>query len=305
MIGTADQSARFAIFEWLTEQRAREGDVLSWATLKAGATVLGRRIHLLGPQGIFKPAGFELPLSITTSPRSPYSDRFESESVLRYSYRGGDAQHPDNVGLRRAMTQRVPLVYFHGIEKGAYLATYPVFVTGDEPGGLTFRVQADDLWAVLRQSRQPLTSAIAEDDAEPRRAYVTATVRRRLHQVVFRERVIRAYHDRCALCRLRHRELLDAAHITADSDPEGDPVVSNGLALCKLHHAAFDRLFFAVRPDYEIEVRQSILDETDGPMLIIGLQQIHGQRIELPASRSQYPDRDRLARRYDEFLQAP
>jgi putative restriction endonuclease len=266
--------------------------------------VLGQHVHLLGPQGIFKPAQFELPLSITTSPRSAYSDGFDADSgMLRYAYRGTDPLHPDNVGLRRAMRERVPLVYFHGIEVGAYVATYPVFVVGDRPGSLYFSVQADDGWVVAKDAMVD-TTAIAEDDSEARRAYVTATVRRRLHQVAFRERVVRAYKERCTLCRLGHRELLDAAHITPDTDPEGSPTVTNGLALCKLHHAAFDRFFFAVRPDYRVEVRPSILDESDGPMLVVGLQKIQGQRIVLPSHAVQYPDRDRLARRYDEFLKA-
>ena len=74
---------------------------------------------------------------------------------------------------------------------------------------------------------------------------------------------------------MRHQELLDAAHITPDSDAEGEPVVSNGVALCKLHHAAFDRFFFAIRPDYVdrgAAVRPCC--ESDGPMLVVGLQQI-------------------------------
>jgi putative restriction endonuclease len=121
---------------------------------------------------------------------------------------------------------------------------------------------------------------------------------------LFRERVIRAYQDRCALCRLRHHELLDAAHIIPDREPEGDPVVSTGIALCKLHHAAFDSFFFAVRPDYVIEVKRSILEETDGPMLVVGLQQIQGQQIQLPRNESQRPDRDRLDYRYGLFLQS-
>jgi putative restriction endonuclease len=299
VIGSADRDLRLAIFDWLTDQRDREGDVLPWSILKAGANILGRHVHVLGPQGIFKPGAFELPLSITTSPKSLYSDRFVSDSVLEYNYRGSDPQHPDNVGLRRAMRENVPLVYFHGIEPGAYLATYPVFIVGDDPGRLTFRVQADDLWAVV--SSDSAAAGASEDDAGPRRAYITSTVRRRLHQVAFRERVIRAYRDRCALCRLNHPELLDAAHITADSDPHGLPVVSNGLSLCKLHHAAFDRLFFAVTTEYRIEVRPSILTESDGPMLVVGLQQIHGQRIELPSKPGLRPDRDRLAVRYDAF----
>lgn len=303
MIGAADRELRLAVFDWLTEQRAREGDVVSYALLRRGANVLGTHLHLIGPQGIFKPQRFELPLSITTSPRSPYHDGFESETVLRYAYRGTDPGHPDNAGLRRAMVERVPLVYFHGIDPGAYLATYPVFVVGDEPNALTFRIQADDVWAVRREAARSDVVAVS-DDSEARRAYVTSTVRRRLHQVAFRERVIRAYRDRCALCRLNHRDLLDAAHITPDADPEGLPHVSNGLALCKLHHAAFDRFFFAVRPDYRIEVRPGILAESDGPMLVVGLQQIQGQLIHVPADRRQRPDPDRLLRRYEEFVRA-
>jgi putative restriction endonuclease len=200
------------------------------------------------------------------------------------------------------MRERVPLVYFHAIERGRYAAAYPVFVVDDDPSGLFFSMQVDDLNAMITDILSGHVAA--EDEAQPRRAYVTATFRRRLHQVAFRERVIRAYRDRCALCRLRHLELLDAAHITPDSDPEGEPLVSNGLALCKLHHAAFDRFFFAVRPDYTVEVRPSILAETDGPMLVVGLQQIHGQRIVLPGRAKDLPDRDRLAQRLAEFQQA-
>ena len=302
MIGNADCDLRLAAFDWLTELKGDHGDLLPWAVLKQGFAFRGDRIHVLGPQGIFKPRRFELPLSITTSPQSLYSDRFDpSAGVLRYSYRGSNPRHPDNVGLRRAMSERVPLVYFHGIEPGSYLATYPVFVVGDNPEALVFAVQADDVSAIAIDEAS--YSSVAEDP-EPRRAYVTATVRRRLHQLAFRERVVKAYRERCALCRLGHRELLDAAHITRDADPDGEPVISNGLALCKLHHAAFDGFFFAVTPAYRVEVRRSILDESDGQMLIVGLQQIHGQQIHLPARVVQYPDRDRLARRYEEFKQA-
>ena len=108
----------------------------------------------------------------------------------------------------------------------------------------------------------------------------------------------------CALCRLRHTELLDAAHITPDIEEEGDPVVSNGLSLCKLHHAAFDNFFFTVTPDYRVEVRPSILGESDGPMLIIGLQDINGSLIQLPTRAAQRPDVARLEKRLEIFRAA-
>ena len=134
-----------------------------------------------------------------------------------------------------------------------------------------------------------------------RRAYVTASVRIRLHQRQFRERVLDAYRSRCAFCNLRHRELLDAAHILPDSDPAGDPKIPNGLALCKLHHAAFDSYMIGVTPDYIIHVRQDILDESDGPVLRHGLQGLNESKIILPSSRAHWPDRGFLERRWDRF----
>jgi len=53
---------------------------------------------------------------------------------------------------------------------------------------------------------------------------------------------MRAYSTRCAVCSFRHGNLLDAAHITADASADGDPVMSNGLALCKMHHGAYDNV---------------------------------------------------------------
>jgi putative restriction endonuclease len=107
------------------------------------------------------------------------------------------------------------------------------------------------------------------------------------------------------VCRLRHSELLDAAHIVPDVDPRGLPVVRNGLALCKLHHAAFDRHIVGVRPDLVVEVRQDILDELDGPMLRHGLQDLHGHRLlVIPGRRDDRPDADLLAERYERFRAA-
>jgi putative restriction endonuclease len=305
VIGTADRQIRLAAFGWLSDLRAREGEALQRSTLMRGFDHLGQRIGLMSPQqGIWKPAACVLPLSIATTLRGPYSDSFDSASGrIRYSYRGTDPQHRDNTGLRQAMLDRVPLAYFHAIEPGRYLAAYPVFVVGDDPAALRFWVQVDDTSALVGDSGAT-GHRIGEDVSEPRRAYITATVRRRLHQVAFRQRVLHAYREMCALCRLRHLELLDAAHITPDMDPEGEPHVSNGLALCKLHHAAFDGFFFTVTPEYRVEVRPSILSESDGPMLIVGLQQIHGQQIQLPAHLAQRPNQARLARRYELFREA-
>jgi putative restriction endonuclease len=73
------------------------------------------------------------------------------------------------------------------------------------------------------------------------------------------------------------------------------------LSLCKIHHAAFDRLLIGVRPDYVIEVHPRILNEKDGPMLLHGLQGLHHTSIILPNAREDQPDPMRLTERYDMF----
>jgi putative restriction endonuclease len=293
---------RLEAFRWLQDQVAIFGDVLPFDLLRQGFVCNSTRVPLLGPQGIFKPAALPaLPLSITTAPNGPYDDSFTTANMLAYRYRGSDPDHRDNVGLRNAMRCKAPLIYFHGVAKGQYLAVWPVFVVADEPRALTFTVAADDERTAEAAALRTDGPSLEVRDAEVRRAYITATVRVRLHQRAFRERVLHAYRNRCTICRLRHRDLLDAAHIVPDCTEAGDPEVTNGLSLCKIHHAAFDRLIIGIRPDYVVQVHPRILMESDGPMLRHGLQGLHNSPIFLPTAKRHHPDRERLECRYDKF----
>jgi len=116
--------------------------------------------------------------------------------------------------------------------------------------------------------------------------------------------VLRAYQQCCAICRLRYDQLLEAAHILPDGHPLGEPVIPNGLALCKLHHAAFDSYIIGVTPDLEVKVRGDVLAEIDGPMLQHGLQGFQNRRIHVPRADNLKPHRDYLAERYDLFRRA-
>ena len=123
-----DAKVRAAAFEWLSRRVSMHGEVLSRDLLARGFELDERRIPLVGPQGIFKPAVMEVPLSITTAPNGPYDDAFGYDNLLKYRYRGTDPQHRDNVGLRFAMQNNLPLAYFHGLVRGKYLAMWPVYV---------------------------------------------------------------------------------------------------------------------------------------------------------------------------------
>ena len=194
------------------------------------------------------------------------------------------------------MANRIPLIYFFSTVPSRYLSVFPVYVVGDDPGRLRFTVTADDL---ANLDYEP-------DDADNsiRRIYVTRQVRQRLHQRSFRDRVLRAYRETCSVCRLRHTRLLDAAHIVPEPDEAGEPVVSNGLSLCKIHHAAFDGEYFGIRSNYRIVVKPEILEEKEGPMLRHGLQEINDRKIIVPTQLNQRPDPERLEQRFTSFAES-
>ncbi|MGH2703154.1 MAG: HNH endonuclease [Actinomycetota bacterium] len=297
-----DAPVRLAAFNYLAEQTLVHGDALPRSILERGFVYGGRPTPLVGPQGIFKPAVMrDMPLSITTAPvvegkPRPYDDQMTDDRLISYRYRGQDPMHHENAGLRRAMDTQTPLIYFYGLVPGRYAATWPAYIVTDDPSTLTFTVAVDEPHALSGTA----STGLAED---LRRRYATRVQLHRLHQASFRQRVIRAYRETCAVCRLRHRELLDAAHIVADIRG-GEPTVRNGLALCKLHHAAFDQNIVGIRPDLVVEISLSVLNEIDGPMLIHGLQGFHGAALTVPHAASLRPDEAFLEERYEFFRRA-
>jgi putative restriction endonuclease len=187
-----------------------------------------------------------------------------------------------------------PLAYFVGVGRGLYVPRYPVWLVGEDRANPQFSVAVDE---AQREIDLTATDLVVRD-------WVLRLTKSRLHQPVFRARVLRAYAESCSMCRLRHAELLDAAHILPDGHPRGDPVVPNGISLCKIHHAAFDNNILGVRPDLVIQVQPKVLAEVDGPMLRYGLQEMAGSRLTIPRERNAQPDPERLEERYSEFQAA-
>lgn len=252
-------------------------------------------------RGIRKPRMLTAALSFRTvhaaSPgERPYDDSPGADGFLRYKWRGSNPDHPENVALRTACARSLPMIWFQGIASGIYLPIYPVWLAGEEPEHLQFVV-------ALEEEQLADWRALAPVDLRLRRRYATRVVEARLHQPVFRARVLNAYDSRCAVCRFKHPELLDAAHIRADRDG-GEPVVTNGIAMCKIHHAAFDENFLGIDPDYRVQIRADLLAESDGPTLRHALQELHETKLILPARRTARPDRDLLAERFDSFRKA-
>lgn len=298
-----DTLMRLAAFEHV-RRLGEIHDPLTAADLKPGFIFDGERIPLINPQrGIFRPRQMRFLLSIKTVVPRPggrvwYDDQrdvhrqiFEGEETIDYAFMGDNPDAADNQRLREACENQIPVIYFIGIAPGRYHAELPVYITGWDPRTLKARVA---FVTADHEYTAPPENAIE-------RRYALREVQQRLHQDSFREAVLAAYGSRCAISRLPEPRLLDAAHIIVDSDADfGQPVVPNGIPLSKLHHAAFDAHLIGIDPDYRLHVSDHLLIQNDGPMLD-ALKRLNGELIHLPNRRKDYPDRDRLAQRFEIF----
>lgn len=262
----------------------------------------GRHVRLMHTQqGIHKPPMLEAALSISTAHapkpgQTPYDDVPGPDGYLRYKWRkDAGPRHYTTRGLREALREQLPLIWFHGIAPGLYEPVFPIWLVDEEPSEQQFVVALDIV------QRHRWSSAEVIDLSE--RRYADSVTRARLHQPLFRARVLHAYESLCAVCRLRYYQLLDAAHIRPDAKG-GEAIVPNGISLCKLHHSAYDNDLLGIAPDYRIRVRPDVLEESDGPTLRHSIQAVHDSTLTLPRRKAARPDRDLLAERFETFLRA-
>lgn len=254
--------------------------------------------------GIYRPARFRGPAALTLLTAAarpdrpaPYDDDIDvGGGTILYHYRSGSIDQPDNRALRAAHVEQVALIYFMGVAPGQLVVAAPVFVTADDPAAR----------AVILEVGLPVADTTPAGLVSPpdARAYAMRDVRIRLHQQRFRLNVLRAYRQRCAICALKQPELVQAAHIVEDRDVAGIAAVVNGLALCSIHHLAYDRNLLGIDPSGVVHIARRLLDERDGPMLRAGLQGFHGQTINVPRRVEERPDPERLAVRYERFKDA-
>ena len=294
-----DEDLRSSCFASLSVLCAEFGeDVPYGGGLDRGFAFRGQRVPFLNrQQGIFRAQAQRGPaaLSIQTSAKSPYGDH-ETDDGIVYAYRGTDPSHPDNRALRAAYELGTPIAYYVATRPGWYKPVFPCFVVADDPTTLAVLVEPGAM-------RGPLDEPEPERILDPiERRYVVRQTHVRVHQSRFRGQVLPAYRDQCAICRLKETQLLDAAHILGDFEERGDAVVTNGVSLCSIHHRAFDQDLVGIDPDYTVRISRRLLDEEDGPMLEL-LKGFDSSSLAVPRSSPLRPDRERLAVRYERFLE--
>lgn len=305
-----DWRIRAAALQAVERMVARHGSALPWSIIEEGFELEGRHIHLASKAcGIFRPKEMVgAALSIRTSmPRGSRKARYDDGAPLKdgafaYKLQDSDPDNHFNRWLQQARDLSAPLIYFLAVEPSIYQPIWPIFVRDIDRERMECTLSADDEVLAMRELGVP---GVADPRAtEIRRQYVTVQAKRRLHQARFRLEVLRAYAQQCAVCRLPLKALLEAAHIVPDREETGEPVVPNGLALCRLHHGVFDTDLMGVRPDGVIELSPSLRDMRDGPTLEQAVKPFDGQRLHLPSHAGDRPEWWRLEERYERFRKA-
>ena len=109
------------------------------------------------------------------------------------------------------------------------------------------------------------------DQVPEARRYAVVATKKALRDAKFKDRVLTAYSHTCAMCGVQLR-LLDAAHILPAAHPDSTDETSNGIALCALHHRAFDRGFVTFDTGYRTHRNREMEDELEASGLDGGLK---------------------------------
>ena len=101
-------------------------------------------------------------------------------------------------------------------------------------------------------------------------------------QSKFRDDLLSAYNNCCALCSINEKKLLRGAHIV-DVTKGGPDTVNNGIFLCVNHEIAFDKGIIRINPDFSVNSSFGIGVEV--------------KKIKLPSNKDDYPSSDLLIKK--------
>lgn len=257
----------------------------------------GKRIHLKGAQGIFKPKELSEPLTILSTLNSPYNDVLVEGRCVAYDFVQDEY---DNDGLKRCGDAGLPIIFLMQV-KGKpgpeYEVFAPVYIVGWSDEMRRFLIDLSgqhlDQVPVRSDSRLQLTlpsvrtPSSAEEVREIAHGYLVSTVQRRVQQARFRNMVLEAYRERCAVCLLGIRPLLDAVRIRETSEPDSLNDIRYGISLCAIHHRAFSAGILKFDGSYIVRILLPAKVKGEGEQAL--LLTYDGKALTLPANESQWP----------------
>lgn len=302
-----ERDAHLAAMQWFEKQKMEGHELFTHQELMQGFMWHGHRLPLIHQtQGIWKPSSFTSALTFKTAapkPRqdAPYADRIDDTGLLRYKFADSPSKQWTNKAMIVSYERKYPLAWLVGIRPANtifYYVRFPAFIARVDHRHSEFVIAIEEAALPVPIDAGDTDSPIIE------RRYSSRWTKSRIHQHDFREHVIGAYDIACAICDLPHAQLLEAAHIIPDAQDMGTPEVSNGLALCRIHHAAYDRNLIGIDAERRIHVaeRARRLEIERDHFSLSTFESRHLTHV--PRSIRLQPDQNRLDRRFRAFLEA-
>jgi putative restriction endonuclease len=283
----ATRHCRFLSLRW--------GEAVPYEELARGFPFEGEHIKLVGPQGVFKPKELtDGALTLLSTLASTYDDEQLDDDEVLYDYAPPQREY-ENEGLKRIAAMGRTVILLKQVKakpRPEYLVFAPVALLGFDDAARKVRLGLGTASQEASGVPSPVPSVFSK-------AYAETLAKARLHQAHFRKETLSAYGNRCCVCELRERPLLDAAHILPDRLPDGVATVTNGLAMCPTHHRAYDQDLLLVGETYRVEVRRPRLEHLESEATVRTLLDFEGKTIWLPKDEALRPAREFLKKRVE------
>lgn len=137
-----------------------------------------------------------------------------------------------------------------------FMGTYIEFLEQLHDSG-TVPAEAAILSKIAEDPDDVEDAEIDADVAGPRKTAIITT-KKALRALDFGRRVLTAYGHACAMCNTQLR-LIDGAHILPVAHEDSTDQTSNGVALCALHHRAYDRGLVTFDASMKVFIKQDMV----------------------------------------------
>lgn len=207
----------------------------------------------------------------------------------------------NNAAIREKRNKCIKEDFLESLPDVYYPVIFMMYHNNDE---IRTRVIFDDkgAWALLDMSKRRYETLpvlkdnhnrdmlLTEDEMRKRMPYegkewVERKYIKPYRDPSFRNKILEAYDNKCAVCGINNKKILRAAHIK-DAAKGGSEEVCNGLCLCTNHEIAFDRGDLKIKPDGEI-------------VLFMEDNSAKNKYITLPNDKKNYPSKEYLKWKYE------
>jgi len=275
---------------------------------------IGQEYHMDALEEIFDSGGFMAGINprkddhgdleyivLTSSGDTHYSDHVRGDRVRYIGQEHGSGDQPKTGRNGRLIAQNeeltVPIYFFSRETKGEdweYRGLVDVveheYISDD--GRMINRFLLERLDIPSSNEYEVIEEEMAEESDDPPleedSEETTAGGPRKTRSAIFRHRVKQYYDESCAVCGSSRRTPegspeVEAAHIYPRRE-NGRDHYRNGLALCRLHHWAFDSGWISATDDFEILVRhEEGRDESNE------FEHLEGTQLNLPSNEDHQP----------------